>query len=214
MQVNGRTVTELGARADPNRDRIRVDGRPLRPHGERVYLVLNKPPGIVTTLSDPQGRPTIRDLLPRLRQRVFPVGRLDFHSAGLLLLTNDGDLALRLTHPRYGVRKKYRAKVGAVPTEDALNRLRRGVRLADGRTQPAEVRVLQRSERKAWIEIVIAEGKRRQVRRMCEHVGLPVEKLIRTQLGPLRLGRLPPGCVRPLTREEVLRLRSAAGLRP
>jgi 23S rRNA pseudouridine2605 synthase len=212
VQVNGRTVTELGAKADPNHDRIRVDGRPLRPLEEHVYLLLNKPPGVVTTLSDPQGRPTIRDLLPRLKQRVFPVGRLDFRSAGLLLLTNDGDLALRLTHPRYGVRKTYRVKVRGAPAEDALRRLRQGVELPDGRTQPAQVRVLETSERKTWLEIVIAEGKQRQVRRMCEHVGLPVEKLIRTQLGPLRLGKLPPGYVRPLTPEEIAKLHRAAGL--
>jgi len=168
----------------------------------------------VTTLSDPQGRPTIRDLLPGFKRRVFPVGRLDFHSAGLLLLTNDGELALRLTHPRYGVRKVYRVKVKGVPTPEALEQLQRGVHLAEGRTQPAIVRVLERQDRKAWLEITIAEGKQRQVRRMCEHVGLFVEKLVRTQLGPLRLGKLATGQARPLTPDELAKLRRAVGMRP
>jgi pseudouridine synthase len=212
VKVNGRVVSELGAKANPRRDRISVDGRPVHAAEDILYFLLNKPVGFVTTLSDPQGRPTIRDLLPRLKQRLYPVGRLDYHSAGLLLLTNDGELALRLTHPRYGVRKTYRVKVKGRPTDEALAQLRRGVELPDGRTHPAQVRTLETSDRKAWLEIVIAEGKRRQVRRMCEHVGLPVEKLVRTELGPLRLGKLPTGHVRELTPDEVDRVRRAVRL--
>lgn len=206
-------MTELGTKADPSRDRITVDGRPLRLQAP-VYLLLNKPTGVVTTLSDPQGRPTIKDLLPKPRTtRVFPVGRLDFHSSGLLLLTNDGALALRLTHPRYGVRKTYHVKVKGRPTEHDLNRLRKGVQLEEGRTQPADVRVLESSEAKSWLEITVAEGKRHQVRRMCEAVGHPVEKLTRIRMGPLELGKLVPGRVRPLTEREIAKLRNAAGLR-
>jgi len=205
-------VTELGTRATPGRDRIAIDDRPLRARQEPVYVLLNKPVGVVTTLSDPQGRPTVSHLLADVRQRVFPVGRLDFHSSGLLLLTNDGELALRLTHPRYGVRKTYRVKVKGHATGEALKQLRGGVSLPEGRTAPAVVRVVETSDRKTWMEITIAEGKTRQVRRMCEAVGLPVEKLIRISLGPLKLGRLPAGSHRHLTPEEIIRLRQTVKL--
>jgi 23S rRNA pseudouridine2605 synthase len=201
--VNGRTITELGTRANPNRDRIAIDGKPLRHAAPPAYILLNKPVGVVTTLADPEGRPTVRDLLAGVRQRVFPVGRLDYHSGGLLLLTNDGDLAMRLTHPRYGVQKTYEVKVKGRPDAAALDALRRGIRLPDGRTAPALVRVIESNERKTWLQITLAEGKNRQVRRMCEAVGLLVEKLVRTALGPLKLGKLPAGAWRVLSGEEV-----------
>ncbi len=176
-------------------------------------MLLHKPVGVLTTLADPRGRPTIQDLLSGVRERVFPVGRLDYHSAGLLLLTNDGELALRLTHPRYGIRKTYRVKVKGRPSGDALAQLARGVKLEDGVTAPAEVRVVETRDTKTWLEMTIAEGKRRQVRRMCEAVGLPVEKLVRTRLGPLKLGKLPPGHLRLLTDVELAKLRAAVALR-
>lgn len=210
--MNGRVVTVLGTRADPHRDRITVDGRPLLPAAALLYFALNKPTGVVTTLSDPQGRPTIRDLLPGIRQRVFPVGRLDFHSAGLLLLTNDGELALRLTHPRYGVRKTYRVKVKGQVDSAVLARLSQGIRLPEGTTAPATVRIVKVVDSKRWLEITIAEGKKRQVRRMCEAVGLSAEKLVRISLGPLKLGKLPVGRYRPLTDAEVASLRRAVRL--
>lgn len=213
MKINGRVVTELGTKASPARDRITVDGQPIHLAHDRVYLLLHKPVGVVTTMSDPQGRPSIGQMIAGLRPRVYPVGRLDFHSAGLLLLTNDGELAMRLTHPRYGIRKTYRVKVKGEINEEGLETLRRGVPLDDGRTQPAFVRVAERSERKAWLEITIAEGKHRQIRRMCEHVGLSVEKLVRTRLGPIALGKLPPSTFRQLTSDEVSKLRRAVGLR-
>lgn len=207
-------VTELGTKASPARDRIMVDGQPIHLAEDLVYLILHKPVGVVTTMSDPQGRPSIGQMIAGMRPRVYPIGRLDFHSAGLLLLSNDGELALRLTHPRYGVRKTYRVKVKGDINTEVLDVLRHGVPLSDGRTQPAFVRVAERSERKAWIEITIAEGKHRQVRRMCEHVGLSVEKLVRTRLGPLALGNLPPSQFRQLRGEEIRKLRHAVGLRP
>jgi 23S rRNA pseudouridine2605 synthase len=210
--VNGTVVTELGTRADPNRDKISIDGRLLRPAQAAIYLALNKPTGVVTTLSDPEGRPTVRDLLGRVRQRVFPVGRLDFHSAGLLLLTNDGELAQRLTHPRYGVRKSYRVKVKGRVAPELIEQLSKGVALRDGVSAPAQVRIVEASERKTWLEIILAEGKNRQVRRMCEAVGLSVEKLSRVAFGPLKLGKLEVGAVRPLTEREVLKLRRMVGL--
>jgi pseudouridine synthase len=213
VRLNGHVVKELGTKADPKRDRITVDGRAIHTTAPPpICILLNKPAGVVTTLSDPHGRPTVRDLLKGIHARVFPVGRLDYHSTGLLLLTNDGELALRLTHPRYGVRKTYRVKVKGEAGESALRRLREGVRLPEGRTAPAEVHVVGTSERKAWLEITVAEGKRRQIRRMCEAVGLLVEKLERTRIGPLKLGSLPRGRYRQLTPQEVAKLRAAVGM--
>lgn len=206
-------VTELGTKADPIRDRIKIDGRPLGRPEAFVHLLLHKPTCVVTTLSDPQGRPTVRDLLGKFRQRVFPVGRLDYHSAGLLLLTNDGELALRLTHPRYHVPKTYRVKVKGELSDQARGRLSRGIHMEEGRTAPAEVRIVSTRDGKTWLEITIAEGKRRQIRRMCEAVGLPVEKLIRVSMGPLKLGRLPAGHYRSLTAAELAKLRVAVGIR-
>ena len=203
-------MTELGTRANPQRDRIAIDGKPLRSAAPLVYILLNKPVGVMTTLIDPGGRPTVRDLVAGVRQRVFPVGRLDFHSAGLLLLTNDGELALRLTHPRYGVRKTYEVKVKGRPEAAQLTALARGVRLAEGVSGPAAVRVLEASERKTWLSITLAEGKNRQVRRMCDGVGLDVEKLVRVALGPLKLGKLPAGAWRHLEPDEVAPLRGAS----
>jgi pseudouridine synthase len=212
VQVNAQTVTALGTKADPGTDRITVDGRPLRPAAPFIYILLHKPTYVVTTLSDPEGRPTVRELLPKLRERVFPVGRLDFHSAGLLLFTNDGELALRLTHPRYGIRKTYRVKVKGVPTAETLEQLAQGVRLDEGMTAPAEVRIERSRDDKTWLELTLGEGRRREVRRMCEQVGHPVEKLVRVQLGPLSLGKLRPGEHRPLTARELRDLRRAVGL--
>lgn len=209
VTVNGRTVTELGTRAHPQRDRIALDGKPLRSAAPPAYILLNKPVGVMTTLADPEGRPTVRDLLAGIRVRVFPVGRLDYRSAGLLLLTNDGELALHLSHPRYGIRKTYHAKVKGRPTAEQLGALSSGVRLPEGVTAPARVRRLTQSEHKAWIEITLAEGKNREVRRMCEVVGLPVEKLVRVALGPLRLGKLPAGAWRHLDAAEVATLHAA-----
>lgn len=204
MQVNGETITRLGTTADPRRDRILVDGRPLVFPSAPSYFLLHKPAGVVSTLKDPQGRPTVRELLRGVRERVFPVGRLDYHSAGLLLLTNDGDLTERLLHPRYQIPRTYHAKVTGRPTPEALSALRRGVRLEDGTfTAAATVLVLRRSERKTWLEVTLSEGRNREVRRMCEAVGYRVEKLVRVRFGPLVLDDLPVGAYRPLTPAEV-----------
>ena len=166
--------------------------------------MLHKPVGVVSTLKDPQGRPTVRDLLRGVRERVFPVGRLDYASSGLLLLTNDGELTESLLHPRYRLPRTYHAKVSGVPTPEALQALRGGVRLEDGTTAaPATVRTLRVNERKAWLEITLYEGRNREVRRMCEAVGYPVEKLVRMRFGPLVLEDLPVGAYRPLTPVEI-----------
>lgn len=212
MRVNGRVVRELGAKADPLRDRVTVDGKLVRPVGELVYVALHKPVNVVTTLSDPQGRPTVREFLPKLRTRVFPVGRLDYHSSGLLLLTNDGELALRLMHPRYGIEKVYHVKVKGAPSAETLARLRQGVRLPEGMAQVLGVRILRSSGTKTWLEVRLTEGRRREIRRMCEAVGHDVEKLRRVALGPLRLGSLKPGESRILQAKEIAALRHAVGL--
>lgn len=201
-------IRELGTRADPIRDRITIDGKAVRPDRLR-YLVFHKPAGMVSTMRDPEGRPAIGEVVRGLRAHVFPVGRLDFDSSGLILLTNDGDLAQRLTHPRYGIEKVYRVKVRGLPEEEALARLRRGVRLEDGPTRPARVELEGQLEKKARLRIAVREGRTRLVRRMCEAIGHPVDRLARVAIGPLRLGSLRVGEVRDLTSDEVRALRRA-----
>ena len=211
VTVNGAVVTELGTKADAARDDVRVDGERL-PHPRAQVLLLHKPPGVVTTLSDPEGRPTIRHYLPARFERVFPVGRLDFNSSGLLLLTNDGELAARLLHPRHRIPRTYRVKIHGHPTAAALGQLRRGVKLDDGVTGSAQVDVERTLPSKAWLRFTIREGRRREIRRMCEAVVYRVDRLVRIRFGPIELGRLEPGDWRPLREEEVEALRAAVGL--
>ena len=209
MTVNGTTVKTLGTRALPT-DRIRVDDRALPTRRDALHIVVNKPAGVVTTTKDPEGRPTILQMLPSGLSRLFPVGRLDLQSTGLVLLTNDGALAAVLTHPRYHVPRTYRVKVSGAPDERALARLRRGVRLDDGPTGPVEVTIEQRRPTKTWLRITVREGRNHLVRRLCEAVGHRVEKLQRVAIGPLALGKLPLGDFRPLTPREIVALRRAA----
>ncbi len=209
MTVNGTTVTTLGTRALPT-DRIRVDDRGLPTRRDPLHIVVNKPAGVVTTTKDPEGRPTILQMLPSGLSRLFPVGRLDLQSTGLVLLTNDGALAAVLTHPRYHIPRTYRVKVSGAPDERALARLRRGVRLDDGPTGPVEVTIEQRRPTKTWLRITVHEGRNHLVRRLCEAVGHRVEKLQRVAIGPLALGKLPLGDFRPLTPRELVALRRAA----
>ena len=212
VTVNGTTVREMGTKADPATDNIRVDGRRLKPADTLRYILLNKPPGYVTTRSDPQRRPTVIDLLRGVREYVYPVGRLDYDTDGLLLLTNDGDLAARLTHPRHGVERTYEARIAGVPDAGALERLRRGIPLDGRRTLPADVTLLSRgkSDRDGVLMMTIREGRNRQVRRMCEAVGHPVRALTRTRIGPLSDKRLKPGMWRELTLEEIRALKKSA----
>jgi len=209
VTVNGTVIRDPACQVDPGRDAIKLDGkRVATPPTGHTYLMLNKPRGCVTTLSDPQQRPTIRDLLRGVKARVYPVGRLDYHTEGLLLLTDDGDLARDLTHPRGGVKKTYRAKVRGRPGPAELDRLRRGIRLDGRATLPAEARIVGEGAN-SWIEITIVEGRKHQVRRMLQATGHPVLKLRRVRLDGLELGDLPPGALRPLTAREVSRLRRA-----
>jgi 23S rRNA pseudouridine2605 synthase len=212
VAVNGETVRELGTRANPDADDIRVDGRRIgRP--PRRYLALHKPRGYVTTRSDPEHRPTVLDLVG-VQEYIYPIGRLDYDSEGLLLLTNDGEFAERLMHPRYGVEREYEARVRGVPEPAVLGRLAHGVRIEGRRTAPADVRVVEtgRGARgdQAVISVVVHEGRTRQVRKMCEEIGHPVVRLRRVRIGPIPLGSLKPGEFRELTRDEVRQLERAA----
>jgi 23S rRNA pseudouridine2605 synthase len=210
VKVNGRVVRELGSKANPAEDDIRVDDRRLKLAERRIYLLLNKPAGYVTTRSDPQRRPTVMDLLSGVREYVYPIGRLDFESEGLLLLTNDGDLAARLTHPSHGVARVYEAAVLGVPDARDLDRLARGIDIEGRRTRPAEVGVLSERGDRATIRVTLREGRNRQVRRMCEAIGHPVDRLRRVAVGPIRDPRLRAGQWRPLTDAEVTALKKAA----
>jgi len=213
VTVNGVTVRELGSKADPAHDDIRVDGRRVKVVQQHRYILLNKPRGYVTTRSDPQRRPTAIDLLHGVRDYIYPVGRLDFDSEGLLLLTNDGDLAARLTHPRHGVARVYEARVLGVPDAHDLDRLARGVTV-DGRpTGPAQVALRpggRRGDDSATLIITIREGRNRQVRKMCDAIGHPVTHLKRVAIGPIRDTKLQVGRWRDLTAAEVTKLRTAA----
>lgn len=214
VSVNGEVVRELGTKADPETDDIRVDGRRVAARERLRYLLLNKPRGYVTTMHDPQRRPTVLDLLPGIRERVYPVGRLDYDSEGLLLLTNDGELTAHLTHPRHGVERLYEARVRGVPDAHTIERLARGVVLDGRRTAPASARwgrPLDRPDQSVLL-IGIHEGRNRQVRRMCETVGHPVVRLSRIAIGPIRDDQLQPGRFRELTAAEVARLKKVAGL--
>jgi pseudouridine synthase len=212
VSVNGAVVRELGTKADASRDDIRVDGRRVKPAARYRYLLLNKPRGYVTTRSDPQGRPTVLDLLTGVHEYVYPVGRLDFDSEGLLLLTNDGDLTSRLTHPRHGVARVYEVRVSGLPDAHDLKRLATGVTVEGRPTAPADVRVLStnRHEDRATVQITLFEGRNRQVRKMFETIGHSVAELRRVAIGPLRDSRLKPGHWRDLDRDEVRKLREAA----
>jgi 23S rRNA pseudouridine2605 synthase len=206
VAVNGRVVEELGCRVDPDRDEIRVDRVVVSSAQAKVYILFYKPKHCVTTANDPQGRKTVLDLIPDPGARVFPVGRLDYDSEGLLLLTNDGLLANRLQHPRYGVPKTYETKVAGHPDDRTIDRLRSGIILEEGKTAPAEVSVLSVLPKATWLKIVLHQGWNRQIRRMGEAVGHPVLKITRVGYGPLKVGTLKPGAFRHLIRDEVRRL--------
>jgi len=210
VAVDGRVVS-LGAKADATRQVITVDGERVHTNPLLVHYLLNKPQGVVTTVSDPQGRPTVVDLVPD-NPRVYPVGRLDRDTEGLLLLTNDGELANRLAHPRYAVEKTYVAQIRGPAKRKALRALREGVELEDGLARARSVRELGSTGDRTLLELVLTEGRKREVRRMLAAVGLPLERLARVKLGPLALGDISPGRFRRLTSAEVRQLYAAVGL--
>ncbi len=211
VEVDGHVVAELGVKVDPAAQEIRLDGEVLRTP-KRVYYAVNKPPGVLSTARDPDGRPRVIDLVPKNFGHVFNVGRLDASSEGLILVTNDGELANRLTHPRHEIPKIYLATVSGAIEESALKQLRKGMHLAEGFARVVSVRVKKRHKKASILEIVLDEGRNREIRRLLARVGHKVIRLQRIAIGPLRLGMLPIGASRPLTPPEVTALRQATGL--
>ncbi|PKM81340.1 MAG: pseudouridine synthase [Firmicutes bacterium HGW-Firmicutes-14] len=211
VKINGTVVKELGTKVNPGSDIIEVDGKVFGEKEEKVYILLHKPKGYVTTLRDPQGRPKVVDLLKNVNERVYPVGRLDFETEGLLLLTNDGELTYALTHPKHEIGKTYVALVKGIPDRDKLKRFGKGLRLADGITAPAKVKLLKNMGSNARLEITIYEGRNRQIRRMCETIGHPVLELKRVAIGFLELRGLEEGKYRFLKKDEVQKLKRIAG---
>ncbi|MDG0875247.1 rRNA pseudouridine synthase [Paenibacillus thiaminolyticus] len=211
VEVNGEVVTALGVKADPATDIITVNGKPITANANKVYAAFHKPKGVITSMSDPEGRKTVLDFVKGIGGRVYPVGRLDYDTEGLLLLTNDGDLANMLMHPRHHVAKTYHATVKGIPHGDQLEKLREGIQLEDGMTQPAEVEYhdVDMERKSATISITIYEGRNRQVRRMFEAIGHPVVKLKRVQFGNIFLQGIPRGKFRHLTKSEVNELKMA-----
>lgn len=205
IRINGQVVVEMGCKADPARDRITCDGKTIV-FEEKIYVLLNKPAGYVTTLSDPQGRPVVTDLLTGIPLRLFPVGRLDLDTEGALLMTNDGVLANNILHPRFEVKKTYEALVAGTPSREKLQLLEQGIEIEGIKTRPASIRVLQRRPDRTLIEIIIHEGKKRQVRKMFQALNHRVLHLKRTAYGRLGLGALPPGKFRVLTPDELKKI--------
>ncbi len=203
VTVNGQVVRELGAKADPEKDAIKVEGKLIHIPQRKTYIVLNKPKGYITSVSDPQGRPVVMELLMGVKARVYPVGRLDYDTEGLLIMTDDGELAHALMHPAYEMPRTYLAKIKGVLEDKELEKLKGGIRLREGITAPAAVRKIKRTDSNSWIEITVHEGKYRQVRRMLEGVGHPALKLIRIRYGPVGLGDVPLGKYRYLTSQEI-----------
>jgi pseudouridine synthase len=211
VEVNGKRA-EIGCSVDPKEDSIRLDGKPVTLKTQRIIVALNKPGGYVTTASDPQGRRTVLDLLPDFGVRIFPVGRLDYDAEGLLLLTNDGELANRLLHPRYGISKVYDVKIEGHPDKKALEHLRAGVRIEKGLTAPAEVEIIRELPNAAWLRIGLHQGWNRQIKRMGMAVGHPVLKIRRIAYGPVLLGRLATGRHRLLRPDEIRKIYKEANL--
>lgn len=202
VEVDGQVASELGVRVDPNRQEIYVDGEPL-PNTKRVYYAVNKPEGVVCTARDPSGRPRVTDLLPPTAGRVFNVGRLDMASEGLILLTNDGELANQLTHPRHGVEKTYHVQVAGHITPELLTQARQGIYLAEGKVHFVGAKIKSRHKKSTVLEVVLDEGRNREIRRVLATLGHKVQRLTRIAVGPVRLGEMPSGAYRPLTHEEV-----------
>jgi 23S rRNA pseudouridine2605 synthase len=204
ITVNGQVAT-LGMKADPGRDHLKLDGKLLFRPEPKVYIMFNKPKSVVTTLHDPEGRPTVKDFFKKVKYRVFPVGRLDYDSEGLLLLTNDGDFAQSLLHPSKKIFKTYLVKVKGETEEVKIDKLRKGIKLTEGVTAPAKIKRLRETENNTWLEMTIYEGRKRQIRRMFMEIRHPVLKLKRIKIGSLSLGDLEPGAYRFLTAEEIER---------
>ena len=216
ITVNGKVINTVGFKTDPSKDHIRVDGKRMNPFEPKITLLLNKPRGFLSTVKDPEGRPTVMDLLKKVKWRVYPVGRLDFDAEGLLLLTNDGDLAYTLSHPKFSTPRTYWVKVAGVLEEKKLDRLKRGVMLEEGMARVVSFSILRQGEKNSWVRVVVTEGRNHLVKRMFSAIGYSVLKLKRTQFGPIQLGDLPFGQFRYLTPHEIMSLKaqiSSSGFR-
>ncbi|HSY48388.1 MAG TPA: pseudouridine synthase [Thermoanaerobaculia bacterium] len=218
VTLNGRVVTELGTRADPDRDHIKVDGKLITHAEPHRYILLYKPREVMTTVEDPQGRRTVIDLVRGIRERIYPVGRLDFHSEGLVLLTNDGELAFKVSHPTHGSVKTYSVKVRGVPDERMVDKLRRGITIDGKRTLPCDIERMRTTgkrddEGNSWFEVKLREGRTQQIRKMFQAIGHPVSKLRRVAIGPISDPKLTPGVWRELTKHEVKMLETMKELK-
>ncbi len=218
VTLNGRVVTELGTRADPDRDHIKVDGKLITKAEPHRYILLYKPREVMTTVEDPQGRRTVIDLVRGIRERIYPVGRLDFHSEGLVLLTNDGELAFKVSHPTHGSVKTYSVKVRGVPDERLIDKLRRGITLDGKRTLPCDIERMRTTSKRddegnSWFEVKLREGRTQQIRKMFQAIGHPVSKLRRVAIGPISDPKLTPGVWRELTKQEVKMLETMKELK-
>lgn len=208
VEVDRKVITELGFRADPQRHKITVDGIPIRPE-KSLYYAVYKPDGVVSTNRDPAGRPRVIDLVPEREARLFAVGRLDLHSEGLILVTNDGELANRLTHPKFGLPKTYLVQVAGEPDREVFAKLLRGVHLAEGVARVSSIKVRRKHKQSTILEMVLNEGRNREIRRIMAKVGHKVQRLKRIAVGPIRIGKMLPGDARPLSRQEIAALRRA-----
>ena len=219
VTVNGRVVTELGSKADADRDHIKVDGKLITHAEEHRYILLYKPKEVMTTVEDPQGRRTVIDLIRGIGERIYPVGRLDFHSEGLVLLTNDGDLAFKVSHPKHGSVKTYHVKVRGVPEDRIVEKLQRGITIEGKRTLPCEIARMKTTGRgedegNSWFEVKLREGRTQQIRKMFQAMGHPVSKLKRVAIGPISDPKLTPGVWRELTKQEVKMLATMKEMKP
>jgi 23S rRNA pseudouridine2605 synthase len=204
VQVNGKVIRTLGEKIDPSKDAVCVEGKAIEnTHVEKIYIIFHKPRGCVTTVSDPEGRPTVMDYFQQIPQRIYPVGRLDFYSEGLLILTNDGDVANKIMHPKHEVMKIYEVKVFGAVTEDLLRRLRKGVLTEDGLLKPESVRIIKQLPQKTWMEFRLCEGKNREIRRLCESVGMTIDKLKRVAIANLTIDGIAPGSYDFLTKKQL-----------
>lgn len=205
VTVNGR-IARIGDQADPLRDHIKVDGKRIGFAEKKIYIALNKPKGVLSTLEDPEGRLTVLDLLRRKKPRIYPVGRLDVDAEGLILLTNDGELAYRLCHPSFQIPRTYHVKVKGKPSSEVMQRLSQGISLENGRTRPCRIRPLRETAENLWVEMILKEGRNRQVKRMWQRMGFPVLKLKRVAFGGVSLGEIRPGEYRYLSNDEIEKL--------
>lgn len=206
VTVNGKQVSSLGSKADAENDEIRIDGKLVLCEVQKIYLILHKPKGYVTTLRDPEGRPTVKDLLTHVEERVYPVGRLDYDSEGLLVLTNDGNFSQKLQHPGFKVPKTYRLKIKGRLSKEAMKQLEKGIALPDGPFRPVDIKYEKMNEKSSWLTLTISEGRNRIIRRAFQELGHPVSRLIRTAISDLSLGDLKKGGHRTLTKKEIERM--------